>query len=122
MVGSLARLLSIVSLTLCAIVIASFAIFVIDETKSGSAHQEQQVNASTGQAPAPAPAPPAAGSKKGSVHRAIDDAASEITSPFADVVSASNGEWAVRGADLGLALAIYGFGLGFVARMVRLRV
>ena len=44
------------------------------------------------------------------------------TAPFADVVSASSGEWAARGAKLGLALVIYGFGLGFLARMLRVGV
>lgn len=118
MVGSLARLVSIVSLVLCAIVVASFAIFVIDETRTASGRQQQQLNGG-GAAPAPAPAGP---KRPGGVHRAIDDAASAITAPFADVVSASSGEWAERGAKLGLALAIYGFGLGFLARVLRVHV
>jgi hypothetical protein len=105
-------LLSIASLALCAIVIVSFAIFVIDETKTGSAHQQQQLGAE------PAPSH----TKESSVHKAIDDASSTITSPFSSVVSASSGEWADRGAKLGLALVIYGFGLGFLARMLRVRV
>ena len=49
-------------------------------------------------------------------------AATQGGSPFSSVVSASSGEWADRGARLGLALVIYGFGLGFVARMLRVRV
>ncbi len=112
MVGSLARLLSIASLVLCAIVIVSFAIFVVDETGTGSAHQQQQLGVE--RAPSHA--------KKSAVHKAIDEASSAVTSPFASVVSASSGEWAVRGARLGLALAVYGFGLGFLARSLRVRV
>jgi hypothetical protein len=114
--GSLARLLSTVSLALCAIVIVSFGIFVVEESKSGSAHQQQELSG----APAPAQAPPAP--KEGAIHEAIDEASSAITAPFAGVVSDSNGEWAVRGAKLGLALAIYGFGLGFISRALRVHV
>jgi hypothetical protein len=102
------------SLLLCAIVLISFAVFVIDETKTGAAHQQQQLGG--GEEPAPSHG------KESSVHKGIDEAASAVTSPFAGVVSASSGEWAVRGAKLGLALAVYGFGLGFLARALRVRV
>jgi hypothetical protein len=115
MVGSLARLLSIASLALCAIVIASFAIFVVDETKTASGQQQQQASGGSGEAQTSSKAP-------GGVHRAIDEAASAITAPFANIVSASSGEWADRGAKLGLALAIYGFGLGFLSRLLRVHV
>ena len=113
MVGSLARLLSVVSLVLCAIVIASFTIFVVEETKSASGHQQQ---AAAGVAESAQAAKHA-----GRLHRAIDDAESTITAPFAGVVSASD-EWGERAAKLGLALAVYGVGLGFLARVLRVHV
>ena len=93
----------------------SFAIFVVDETKTASGHQQQQLSGGSGEAQNSSKGP-------GGVHRVIDDAASGITAPFADVVSASSGEWAARGAKLGLALAIYGFGLGFLSRLLRVHV
>ena len=113
MVGSLARLLSVVSLALCAIVIASFAIFVVQETKSASGHQQQVVAGALQQ--------PGAHKGVGGLHRAIDDVESAVTAPFADAVSTS-GEWGAHSVRLGLALAIYGFGLGFLARMLRVHV
>jgi hypothetical protein len=47
--------------------------------------------------------------------RFIDGAAKALTSPFAAVISSSN-QWATRGVALGLALLVYGFGLGYLAR------
>jgi hypothetical protein len=56
------------------------------------------------------------------VRRAIDDASEWLTSPFAGLTSASHSEWANHGIDLALALAVYGFGVGFLARTLRVRV
>jgi hypothetical protein len=112
-VGSLARLLSLMSLALCAIVIASFTIFVVEETKTASGHQQQVA--------AGAPEQPAAEKHAGGMHKLIDEAESAVTAPFDGVVSTS-GEWGERAAKLGLALAVYGFGLGFLARVLRVHV
>jgi len=94
------------------IVIASFAIFAISETKSASNTQQQQLN---GEAPSKA-------SRHSAARQAIDDAANAITSPFSSIASGSSDEWAERGVKLLLALAVYGFGLGYLARMLRVRV
>jgi hypothetical protein len=56
------------------------------------------------------------------VRKAIDDASSWLTTPFSGVVSATNGEWATRGTKLLLALVVYGFGLGYLARAIGVRV
>ena len=56
------------------------------------------------------------------MHRWLDEASTELTSPFAGVVSGTHSEWASRGGKLVLALIIYGFGLGYLARVVRVRV
>ena len=45
-----------------------------------------------------------------------------LTSPFSGIVSASSSEWADHGVRLLLALLVYGFGLGFLARALRVRV
>jgi hypothetical protein len=56
------------------------------------------------------------------VRRTLDDASEWLTSPFAALTSGSHSEWAIRGVDLLLALALYGFGVGFLARTLRVRV
>ena len=55
------------------------------------------------------------------VRRAIDNASAALTSPFSGIVSSSDGEWAARSAELLIALALYGFGLGYLARVLRIR-
>ena len=99
------------------IVVASFAIFVLGQTSSASKHQSEEVSngpnitTSTGQ-----------GSHESSVHEAIDEASQQLTSPFAEVVSGSSSEWLIRGVKLLLALAVYGFGLSYLARVLQVRV
>ncbi len=56
------------------------------------------------------------------MHRTIDEASEELTSPFAGLVSGSSSEWVIRGVKLLLALAVYGFGLSYLARVLRVRV
>jgi hypothetical protein len=114
------RLLRLASLVICAIVIASFAIFAVDQTKTASKHQTEALS---GGAPSTSNGS-AAGSTahEGSVRKAIDDANRELTSPFAGVVSGSSSEWLSRGAKLVLALLVYGFVVGFLARTLRVRI
>jgi hypothetical protein len=56
------------------------------------------------------------------VRNTIDDASEWLTSPFDSLTSGSHSEWAVHGIDLGLALVLYGFGVGFLVRTLRVRV
>jgi hypothetical protein len=102
---------------ICAIVIASFVTFAITQTKSASGHQTEAI---TGK---PASASVTTGPKhEGTVHKTIEEASNTLTAPFAGVVSEADSEWASRGVKLLLALAVYGFGLGYLARVLRVRV
>jgi hypothetical protein len=116
-VSTIAKLMRIASFLICAIVIVSFAIFVIDQSRSASAHQTREVTDGPS-----APETRSSTEHEGSVHKAIDEASEKLTSPFAGVVSGTHSEWASRGGKLVLALVIYGFGLGFLARVIRVRV
>jgi hypothetical protein len=123
--SSIAGLLRVASLVICLIVIASFAIFAIDQTGSASTHQQEELGSlpsrptTTSGAPgSPAPAP----SHKSALHSAIDNASNDLTSPFSGLSAGSSSEWATRGLNLLIALAVYGFGLGFLARTIRVRV
>jgi hypothetical protein len=122
--SSIVRLLRVASLVICLIVIASFAIFAVDETKGASAHQQEELNgpAATN---TNAGTPGSRGSSsphEGSVHKAIDEASAELTSPFSGITSGSSSQWVIRGVNLLLALIVYGFGLGYLARVLRVRV
>ncbi len=57
-----------------------------------------------------------------SLHSTIDDVSNRLTSPFSGLTSGSSSEWVVHGVNLLLALLVYGFGLGFLARVIRVRV
>jgi hypothetical protein len=117
---SIVRLLRISSTLICVIVAASFLVFAVNQTKAASGHQQEQVAAITpGSAPAPAPR---RGSHESSLRKGLDDTANALTSPFGGIVSDHSSEWATRGGRLILALLVYGFGLGFLARMLRVRV
>ena len=108
---------------ICLIVIASFVTFAVDQMKSASGHQrealEPTATASASSTSVPATKQPAA--HKSPVHKVIDEASSGLTSPFSGVVSESS-EWAVRSFKLLAALIVYGFGLGYLARTLRVRV
>jgi hypothetical protein len=115
-VGPIVRLLRLASFLICLIVIASFAIFVVDQSKTASAHQTQEIVGGPSVKTAQSTGHP------GTVHKAIDEASEQLTSPFAGVVSGTSSEWVIRGVKLLLALAVYGFGLGYLARVLRVRV
>lgn len=120
MIASIVKLLRFSSLVICAIVVASFAIFVLDQTSTASRHQSEEV----ANGPTLSASTSAAASKahEGSVHKAIDAASSQLTSPFAGVVSGFSSEWLTRIVELLLALIIYGLGFGYLARVLHVRV
>jgi hypothetical protein len=121
----LARILRLASVIVCLIVIASFGLFAINKTSSASAHQQRvlsgEANTPGGRGSGTATGAGASSAHKGSVRAAIDDASNALTSPFSGVASGSS-EWTIHIVRLALALAVYGFGLGFVARVIRVRV
>ena len=121
--SSLARVLKLASLALCLVVIASFALFAINRTSNASAHQRQEVNGeTTGRAGEPSSAiAPDSGGRKGSARRMIDEISEAVTSPFSALTEGSSSEWVIHSVDLAVALIVYGFGLGYLARTIRVR-
>jgi hypothetical protein len=122
---SFAGLLRLASLVICLTVLTSFAIFAIDQTSKASTHQQEELN---GAAPATAASAATAGTSttarahKSALHSAIDNASNDLTSPFSSISPSSGSQWASHGVNLLLALIVYGFGLGFLARTIRVRV
>lgn len=121
MLPALAKVMRLASVALCVIVVASFALFAINQTSSASGRQQQYLSSgvpatATRINPVGSPAP-----REGTVRRVLDEVAGEVTSPFSGITSGSNSEWVIRGVGLLLALLVYGFGLGFLARFIRVR-
>jgi len=126
------------SIVICLIVGASFTLFAVNQTRGAASHQEALLNeglpaqtAGAGGHGASAGARVSAGAGAGtgaaakssshesSLRSSIDDAANTLTSPFAGITSDTSSEWTIHTVKLLLALAIYGFGLGFLARVLR---
>jgi predicted PurR-regulated permease PerM len=116
--SAIIKLLRLVSFVICLIVIASFVAFAVVQTKSASGHQGEQAASPTGQAK---PIQSGKSHHEGSVRKALDEASAELTSPF-DGLFSSSSEWATRGVNVLLTLIVYGFGLGYIARVLRVRV
>jgi hypothetical protein len=113
------RLLRIASIVICLIVIGSFVVFAVQQTGSASGHQREALSE---QPKTGSGSGSSAHGNEGGLHRALDDTAAALTSPFSGIVSASKSEWGDRAVRLLLALLVYGFGLGFIARTLRVRV
>jgi hypothetical protein len=114
--SSLASLLRLASWVICLIVAASFLVFVVDQTGAASTHQQEEVN----EHPSPSSAP--ASKHESTLHKTIDEAANVFTSPFSAVVSGSHSQWVIRGVKTLLALLVFGLGLSYLARVIRVRV
>jgi hypothetical protein len=116
--SSLAGVVLLASRIVCLIVVASFIVFAVNETRSASTHQQNELSGTVGTSES------ASGSARheGTVHRTLDEAWSAITSPFAGVVSGSSSEWVIHLVRTILALLVYGLGVAFLVRFIRLRV
>jgi hypothetical protein len=115
-----ATLLRLASRIACVVVIVSFAIFALEQTSEASNHQQNEVMGTSVGAATPATTKHAA--KKSTVHRVIDEVAGGLTSPFSGITAGSTSQWAIRGVGTVLALLVYGIGVGYLARMLRIRV
>jgi hypothetical protein len=114
-------LLRLASFVICVIVLVSFLFFALDQTKAASGRQQAEIAASSPERAA-GEAAHSQGERHSQVRSTIEEISDGLTSPFTGVVAASSGEWAVRAVKLGLALLLYGFGLGYLARVLRVRV
>jgi hypothetical protein len=118
--SAIAKLIRLASLLICLIVIASFVVFAANQTKSASNEQREVLNG-TGSSE-PSSSPHAKRPHKNAFHKALDEASDELTSPFSGIFTGSHSEWGTRGGELILSLLVYGFGLGYIARVIRVRV
>jgi hypothetical protein len=113
--SGLTGLALLASRIVCLIVIAWFAIFVVNQSKAAASRQLGELAGTPQQSQTHAPA------KRSGLTKTLDEVARTVTTPFASITSGRS-PWAEHGLDTLLALLVYGFGVGFIARLVRLRV
>ena len=117
LVSVIERAIRAVAIVASAIVLISFGLFAIDQARAGSKREQDKL------AQQDTADPTTADERRREkahtdIREAIDDADDFLLSPFTGIVD-SGGEWARRGIPTVLALLVYGFGLGFVARFMR---
>jgi hypothetical protein len=102
------RALGTISFVCCALIIASFGFFAVDQM-SGASQQQAAVTAGT-----PIPAQKANPDRKEPRHF-VDGAARTLTSPFNSILRTGS-RWADQLFLLVVGLTIYGVGLGYLRR------
>jgi hypothetical protein len=114
-------LLRTVSVATSAIVVVSFAMFAIDDSRAASQRSADAVAGLQATSTAdPSPNQERAREKAHSTPRElIDDADDVLLAPFAGIASGYTSTWARRGIPAIVALIVYGFGLSFLARYSR---
>jgi hypothetical protein len=113
----LARVLRLASMAICLIAVAWFLTFAVNQTSSASNHQTTEISAAPGSSALKASTSET--KNEGSVHKALDEVFAKLSSPFSGLMSGSS-EWTIHLVDTLLVLIVYGFGLAFLARLLRL--
>lgn len=106
------RFLHITAVTAVTCVLLGLALFAIDELRNAS---DQQIALAAGANPSAAVERQRDANRSGA-RNAIDDVDDVLLSPFTSVVTPQDDPWVQRGVPSVIALLVYGFGLGFLAR------
>jgi hypothetical protein len=116
----LTTVLRIASRLACLVVLVSFALFAVERTDSASSSAQNAVlGTNNGAAARPTPH---RRSHRSALHRTIDEVAERLISPFSGVTAGDTSQWVIRGVGTLLALVVYGIGIGYLTRLMRLRV
>jgi hypothetical protein len=110
------RALVLVAFASCTLVLVSFGLFARDQVAGAS--QRQQGEIAAGVAPDTSGINGTTPDHK-QPRRFIDAAAKGLTTPFRAVIHSSS-VWVLEIGPMLMALAVYGFGLGFVSRYFRM--
>jgi hypothetical protein len=109
----LAGILRVASRIVCLIVIVSFVIFAVGQTGAASTHQQEELGSVTTVTHP---------EHKSTAHKVLDEVAGKLTSPFSGITAGSTSQWVIRGVGTLMALLVYGVGLGYLSRVLRIRV
>jgi hypothetical protein len=111
--GDMFRLLRLISLVCCAFVLVSFLLFAIAQTSTASKGQANAISSGTIAGPSSKNKPI---SKEHQPRRFIDQVTQKLNSPFTGIVS-TNDIWIKHLIPTFFSLLVYGFALGFLARL-----
>jgi hypothetical protein len=114
----LERALRIAAVVCSLLVVVGWGWFAADQTNAASKDTQAEIAGQTaGQFADPDPDTERARERAhGKVHEAVDDANDVLLRPFAAVTEGSSSKWVRRSIPALLALVVYGFGLGLLAR------
>ena len=103
------------------LVVAGWGLFAIDEARSASKQTAEEVAGKKAATQAdPSPREERAREEiHGDVREAIDDANDVLLAPFAGITDSADSKWTRRSIPALVALVVYGFGLGYLARFAR---
>jgi len=109
----IARVLKLASIACCAILLLSFGLFAYDQASGAS---DRNLTIMTGQAPVPSK--PGSSPDQHQPRRFIDQAAQELTQPVRSAMH-TDSVWGIELTATIAGLLVYGLGLGYLARYVR---
>ena len=114
----LERPLRIVAIVSSLLVVAGFMLFALDDFSRASNHSRERIAGFETADPTPA-AEATRAERNPRGRELIDDANDVLLRPFAGVVAGASSRWVQRGVPALLALLVYGFLLGYLARYMR---
>ena len=119
----LERPIRIISIVACGIVTMSFALFVVDQSRSASNQSTTEIAQSgppvTQDTPAKPTRKPAHRTTAERARHIVDRVNHSLVSPVDWFVPAHANDWIARGVPWLLAMLLYGFGLGYLSRFAR---
>ena len=130
------RVLRAVGIAICVIAILSFLMFALNRTSTASGHQQEELSGqpagqqagqaggqSGGQANGQANSQPSSGASaekhESSFHKTVDEISERASAPVSGL---SKSEWGEHALRLLFALLVFGFVVGYIARIIRVRV
>jgi hypothetical protein len=114
--SGLASLCQAAAMAACIVALLSFTLFAFDQVTTASQAQQSEL---TTQAAASGAAPASAVKPHSHVRRTLDDASTELGSPFHGITTRTDSVWGEHILQTLLVLLVYGFSLGFAARFIR---
>jgi hypothetical protein len=118
-IGVIERVLRLAAIACSLLVIAGWGWFAIDETGTASANTQAEI-AGQQAARTASPDPDQEHDREqvnSKLHETIDDANDVLLKPFASLTQDNASKWVRRSVPALLALIVYGFGLGLLARV-----
>jgi len=116
--GVLEKALRFAAVICSLLVVVGWGWFAANETDAASKSTQAEI-AGLGAARTADPSPDQERAREtadGRVHEAVDDANDVLLRPFAAVAAGNSSKWVRRTIPALLALVVYGFGLGLLAR------